>query len=197
MSNWTIEKSDELYHYGVKGMKWGVRRYQPYQRTGRRIGMRPAPQNYQRPRQNRGHNLRRVAKGAAIITGGAVAAFGAYNMSKIMRTPQGRVAMSKGSEWVKTKLISARMTAQNTHRVVRTVTRVPRTALKSLPGGKAALVTLGVASTVSDVNSTRQWVQKTHKQGKVTKKDVKDLVKDLANPIPNNIPGLNKKKKKG
>lgn len=22
--------SNELYHYGVKGMKWGIRRYQPY-----------------------------------------------------------------------------------------------------------------------------------------------------------------------
>ena len=36
---WKPTYQPELYHHGVKGMKWGVRRYQPYSQVPRKSGM--------------------------------------------------------------------------------------------------------------------------------------------------------------
>ena len=82
---------DELYHHGVKGMRWGVRRYQNYDGTLKAAGKR-------RKQENGGQGddgARRLAltdkqkknlKTAAKIAGGAAlagaVAYGAYKLGK-------------------------------------------------------------------------------------------------------------------
>lgn len=48
MSDYIITSNGELYHYGVKGMKWGVRRYRNADGTLTRAGRKQAKEEYRR-----------------------------------------------------------------------------------------------------------------------------------------------------
>lgn len=68
--------SDELYHHGVIGQKWGVRRYQSYAvvprgsgKKGKEVGGAKRKSKKPSSRRQSGNSLSRFGKGAARTTG--------------------------------------------------------------------------------------------------------------------------------
>lgn len=66
----------ELYHYGVKGMRWGRRKARPKMSGAARSARRKKI-------------LKRVAIGAGAAAGAAALGYGAYRANKYVRTPTG------------------------------------------------------------------------------------------------------------
>lgn len=71
--------NDELTHYGVKGMKWGVRKQQPTSGNKRRGAQSKTQQNKSKA-TNRGRKTAAVA--LAAIGGTALASYGVYRAVK-------------------------------------------------------------------------------------------------------------------
>ena len=69
---------NELYHFGVKGMKWGVRRYRNKDRTSSKSKKRRYEENYneQKPKKS---TAKKLATGAAIAGAAALTAYGLKN----------------------------------------------------------------------------------------------------------------------
>lgn len=71
----------ELQHYGVKGMKWGVRRYQNKNGSLTNAGKKRYSEKTKASEDNK-TTARKVAKGAAVCAGILAGSYAAYTVAK-------------------------------------------------------------------------------------------------------------------
>ena len=93
----------ELYHYGVKGMKWGHRKARPIS-----IGMgRSRSTNNASDaanREARKAKAKKAAKIGAAVVGTALAAYGTYKLASYMQDQRNQAAMAKAQDYVNNNL---------------------------------------------------------------------------------------------
>lgn len=99
MSKHILTSNAELYHYGIKGQKWGVRRAQ---KKAARKAAREARDAELTPEQRKKRtNIKKgVAIGAA-AAGTALAAFGAYKLHKAIDNHAWNKAVDIGRQKIK------------------------------------------------------------------------------------------------
>lgn len=86
-----------LMHYGVPGMKWGVRKAPTV--VGRRQRYRTKDESSYRKKKS--STVKKVAIGAAIVGGTALAAYGGYKAFNLFRDKRAKKAIALGADSLK------------------------------------------------------------------------------------------------